>query len=389
MRTKKLILLFVISCSFLNLALAQQIENQEVADKHSLQLYNEGNWTALLQFGRKSIKSGTDFSILKMRTAYAAFMLKNYSQSLKLYEAVYNEEPNNNTALYYCYLNNLYLNNKASARYYASKLDLEIQIREKQHSLKFSEIELEYSYKNASIPKRGDAQYAMFNFKTQLGFKTEVQLGAAMYNQIINEPQFLYVTDSDKIDISQKEVFAKLIFTPIAKLNMIGGFHYLNIPFNNFKYNNTITFGGLKYTTPYVHIQGLAHFANITDRNHKQFDLTLSTYPLGNINLYTMSKGMFGENQIFTQVIGIKVIKNTWLEGNLTLGKYETLIDNDGLYLINDIDTKRFKTGASIYTLLSNKFLIGLNYNFEQKERYQVKNIFNQHSTTINLKWKL
>ncbi len=390
MFTKRLIYTSLINVFFISMSFSQQKISEADAETHSLQLFNNANWKELLQYGKETIKNGTDFSLLRMRTGYAAFMLSNYSQSLKNYEVVNQAEPNNNISLYYCYLNNLYLNNTAAMRYYASKLDEETKKAEKLKPVKISELGLEYSFKNPNITERGNAQYALLSINTQLGYKLEIQQGIALYNQIIDEPKLVYINNNKKIDISQKEYFAKLIYIPFAKLTIIGGFHYVYTPFNNYIFNNTIAFGGLKYATPYIHLQGLVHIANVTDTNYNQFDVAINTYPMGNMNIYTISKAMIGDTTIFTQVVGAKVMKNTWLESNVTIGKYETLIDNDGLYLVNDIDTKKFKVGASMYVLLNKKFLLSLNYNFEEKQKYQTtNNNFNQYSITINLKWKL
>lgn len=390
MFTKKLIFIYVFSVVFCYTIFAQNQNSYLDADLQSLQLYNQGKWTELIKFGNQTIESGTDFPLLRMRVGYAAFTLGNYSQSLKHYEVAYNEDFNNKTALYYCYLNNLYLNNTAAMRFYAGKLDEKGKNKENQKAVKISEIGLEYSYKSTDINERENAQFASLNIGVQLGYQLELKQGVAMYNQVINEPQFLSVNNNTNIDIKQKEYFAKLVFAPTARFNIIGGFHYVYTPFNDFKYNNTIVFGGLKYTSPYVHLQGLIHSANISKAQYNQYDVSLATYPLGNTNLYTISKGLFGDDSVFTQVIGAKIVKNLWLENNITFGKYNILIDNDGLYLINDIDTKKFKIGASIYTMISKKLLASLNYNFEEKQQYQTTNInFNQHSITANLKWKL
>ena len=390
MYTKKLILTILVFCFIQSICFSQQNTSEEDAEIHSLQLFNNADWKELLQYGKETIKNGTDFSLLRMQMGYAAFMMGKYSRSLKYYNSVYRAEPNNNTSLYYCYLNNLYLNNTAAMRFYAHKLDKETRIILRQKSIRFSEIGLEYSFKVPNTLTRGNAQYALLNLNTQLGYKLELQQGVAIYNQVINEPKFLDVTGNNKINISQKEYFAKLIYTPLAKINLIGGFHYVYTPFNNYEYNNTIAFGGVKYATLYIHLQGLMHIANVTHTSYRQFDIVVTSYPLGNLNLYTISKAMFSNNSVFTQVIGTKIMKNIYFEGNITLGEYETLIDNDGLYLVNDIDTKKFKAGASIYAFLNKNFLLSLNYNLEQKRKYQtINNNFNQHSTTINLKWKI
>jgi hypothetical protein len=118
MLTKRIILLLTFS-SFLQRLIAQERISEPVADYQSLQLYNEEKWKDLLEYGKNTITSGTDFSLLRMRTGYAAFRLHNYSQSLLHYQQVLDQYPENETALYYVYLNHLYLNNTVMARYYS------------------------------------------------------------------------------------------------------------------------------------------------------------------------------------------------------------------------------------------------------------------------------
>ena len=90
-----------------------------------------------------------------------------------------------------------------------------------------------------------------------------------------------------------------------------------------------------------------------------------------------------------SQVAGFNVTKNTWLEGNVTLGNYNNLLDNDALYVYNDIDQKRLKVGGSIYALISKQILLTFNYTFDQKLKYHTANQnFNQHSITGGLTWK-
>ena len=128
MYTKKLILTILVFCFIQSICFSQQNTSEEDAEIHSLQLFNNADWKELLQYGKETIKNGTDFSLLRMQMGYAAFMMGKYSRSLKYYNSVYRAEPNNNTSLYYCYLNNLYLNNTAAMRFYAHKLDKETRI---------------------------------------------------------------------------------------------------------------------------------------------------------------------------------------------------------------------------------------------------------------------
>lgn len=387
MHTKRLIMLLLV---FLYPAFlfAQDKANEQKADATSLQLYNEKKWTELLEYGKATLAQGTDFPLLRMRTGYAAFIIGNFSESLKQYEMVYNNDHENSIALYYVYLNNVYLNNITAARRHASLLSEETRSVEKLEKYKVSQVNMEYSYKMPDLVDRGNAQYGRLGLNLQLGYRLELQQGVAFYNQVISEPALTGVTNNRNIDIAQREYYAKLIFAAKGNLAVIGGIHYLYTPFNNFIYNNFVGFGGVKYTAPFIHVQAMINLGNIRDTAYQQFDVALTTYPLGSTKLYTISKVAYGNEFTFTQVAGVKILNGIWLEGNVTAGQYKILLANDALYVFDDIDTKKFKVGASIHAQIAKKLTLTANYNYEQKQRYGTSSVyFNQHSTTGGLLW--
>ena len=388
MYTKRLLTLFICSVFFYN-SYAQQKETDVDVGIKSLNLFNAAQWKDLLAYGKQEIAAGIDFPLLRMRTGYAAFMLGNYGQSLKQYKTVVDADPDNSIALYYVYLNNLYLNNITAARYYAGKLPDETKTDEKISAYKLSGIETEFSYKIPTESSRKNATYVRIGINLQLGYKLELQQSGAIFNQQISEPALVFVTNNSTINVNQKEYYGKLIYAATGSISLIGGVHYFYTPYNNFTYNNFIGFGGAKYTTPFVHFKVMANFGHITDSAYNQFDLTVSTFPLGNTKLYTITNASYGDQFTISQVAGFNVTKNTWLEGNVTLGNYNNLLDNDALYVYNDIDQKRLKVGGSIYALISKQILLTFNYTFDQKLKYHTANQnFNQHSITGGLTWK-
>ncbi len=384
----KRILMSGLGCLFAFITAAQDKINQEKAGETSLQLYNEKKWKELVEFGKATLAGGMDFPLLRMRTGYAAFVLGNYGESLKQYEKVYRDDHENNVALYYVYWNNVYLNNSTAARFYAGKMTEDNRAKENIKSTKLSSLNLEYSFKSPDIPDRGNASYGRLGLHLQLGYRLEWQQAVGFYNQVISEPRLLSVTNNRNININQKEYYAKLIFAATGRLGIIGGFHYLNTPFNNFTYNNMIGFGGIRLATPFVHLQAIAQFGRIRDTSYTQADAVITTYPMGNTRMYTITRASVGDDFALTQVAGFQVVKKTWLEGNITVGQYKKLLANDALYVYDDIDTKKLRVGGSIYYLAGKKMTISANYNFEQKIRYGSTTFnFNQYSITGGLLW--
>jgi hypothetical protein len=382
-------IIIIISCVFcFSIAKAQAPASEIEADVKSLELYNNSQWAQLLTYGKSAIAAGIDFPLLRMRTGYSAFMLGNFSQSLLQYKKALQADSTNDIARYYCYLNNLYLNNLSVARYYAAKLPTATRDADKIHRSKLTSIQAEYSFKAPDNASRGDAQYGRIGATAQLGYKTELDVSGAFYSQAISETKLTGVTNSSNININQKEFYAKLVAAASGNVSIIGGYHYLYTPFNNFIYNNNIGIVGVKLHTPYVNIQAAANIGNIGDTTFQQYDGTITIYPLGNLKLYTISRVSAGEDVTFSQVAGVDIFKGVWLEGNVVVGQYKTLLENDALYVYNDVDTKKLKAGGSVYITLSKHLTGSINYTLERKLKYNTtNNSFNQHSITGGLTW--
>lgn len=388
MQFKRIIYFFVILfCT--HVLMAQQSEAEQKADARSYSLYTTGHWKELLRYGKSQLDNEIDIPYLRMRTGYAAFMLGNFSESLTHYEKVYARDRNNTDVLYYVYLNNLYLNNANATRFYGRKLPPVTRDYEKLKRVGIASVNTTYSYKIPMLAIRGNGQYVSLGANIHLGYRLELQQSVAWFHQTISETQMLAVKDSSNIVIAQKEYYGKLIFTATGKLSFSGGFHYIYTPFNNYTYHNKMGFAGVTYTMPYVHFKAMFHSGTISDSVYRQYDAEITLYPLGNTNLYSISRGAFGKAVVFTQIAGVKVYKNIWLEANATFRQYDMLLENDGMYLFNDIDTKKFKAGGSIYILMAKKLTLTLNYCNEQKIRWgTTTETFNQHSITTSLSWK-
>ena len=385
-RLMALIFCFVI----LGKTFAQTPTSETEAEIKSLAMYNASQWKELLQYGKSAIDNHIDFPLLRMRIGYSAFMLGNYSQSLMQYSKVLEQGAAaelTDAALYYCYLNNVYLNNTSASGYYAAKLPEATRVNEKIQKVKLRVIEAEYGFKHPQDSLRGDADYSRVGLGVQLGYRLQLNLSAAMYNQIINEQGYVGVTNNNHIDIKQRELYAKLQFAVSGNVTFTGAYHYIYTPFNNFIYNNQIGYAALKYATPFVQVQAAANIGKLGDSSFHQYDGTISVLPLGNLNLYFISRFSSGATFTISQIAGLKVMKNVWLEGNVVVGKYKTLLENDGLYVFNDIDEKQLKAGGTIYVTLFKKLNVSANYTFEKKQKIFTKNNFNQQSINGGLVW--
>ena len=376
-------------CFFCLLRVNGQLTSRETkADSTSLELYNSGSWRELLKFSKTVFANGTDFPLLRMRAGYSAFVLGNYSECLVHYKKALEKDPSNEIAIYYCYLSNLLLNNDLPSRFYSSKLPQITRDNEKIKRFKVSSLQAEYSVKKPTNADRGTAQYKRIGIKFQPGFRTEITASAARYRQLISEPSFTAVSNNENIDINQKELYGRLAFSATCNLTLTAAFHYLYTPFNNFIYKNKVIMAAIKYHTPYVNIQLSANLAHLADSSFNQYDGIFSTYPLGNQKIYTISRISFGNDFTFSQVAGFGITRYSWIEGNIVAGSYHKLIENDGLYVYNDIDRKKFRSGITLYALLFRRMTASVNYTFERKLKiFSTNNFFNQNSINGSLTW--
>ena len=391
MYSKRIVALFIfLFC--LGKLFSQTPSSVAEADIKSLELYNASQWKDLLQYGKSAFQNDIDFPVLRMRMGYSAFMLGNYSQSLVQYESVLKTGAATellDAAIYYCYLNNVYLNNISSAGYYASILPEATRTNEKIQKVKLRAVEAEYGFKHPQDPFRADADYTRLGIITQLGYRLQWHASAAMYNQIISEPGYDSVKNNTNINIQQREFYTKMQLAVSDKISIIGAYHYIHTPFNNFIYNNQIGFAAIKYATPFVHVQAGANIGKLGDSSFQQIDGTLKVLPLGNLNLYFISRFSSGKTFTFSQIAGLKLMKNVWIEGGVVAGTYNTLLENDALYVYNDIDEKRLKVGGTLYVTLFKKLNVSVNYTVEQKKKIFTKNNFNQQSINGGLVWNL
>ena len=388
---KSILIIFI--CFFSLLAKAQIDSNYQKIDSLSYDQYQKGEWKNLVQYAEKNINDGIDFPFLRLRVAYGNFMIQNYSKAAYHYEKVLENDSYNETAIYYLYLCYKYLDRDLIASVAASKLDNETKIKEDLKPFGVSQFDLESSYKYPNLSTRGNATYLRAGLGFNLGWHAKFYQSIAFYDQkITNTPTGLppRVTNSNS---QQFEYYAKLGLPINAKLSMIGAFHYLNTNITSTTYQNAIGFGGLKYDGNYFNFQADASFGYSAMSKINQYNATLGFLPFGNLNLYSFTKGSFlmqdgVSRPIFSEVLGIKAVKNLWIEANGTFGGLDNYLDADALYIYNALDVSKNKLGATLFFTFIPKSILQFNYSLENKTENTYQTNYTQHSITGAITWK-
>jgi hypothetical protein len=365
-----------------------------IADSISTDMYNSSDWNRLILFGVKSMNDGNGFTDLRLRVAYAYFISGNYKKALSQYYSVLSIDSFNSTARYYAYFCNIYLNNDVQASY---NIGYEGKEKVKGWLSQFGLVNsaVESGVKENNDPDRDNSYYNLIALAERLGWNLQLDQSLAYFSQDIFRLT-KYFPDNNSTQLltdEQKEYYAKLSFALNSKFILLGAYHYLDTKLIETTHNNNLGLLGLKYTSTYADIQADVNFGNPDGKPLEQYDGKLLFYPLGNLNLYTISTAsaqhMDAANHfIFDQALGFRILKNTWLEASVTVGNQDNYLAQDGLYIYNGIDNTTFKSGATLFYELNKHALLQLNYFYERKDDSYSDTKYDQNSTTLGLLWK-
>ncbi len=114
-------------------------------------------------------------------------------------------------------------------------------------------------------------------------------------------------------------------------------------------------------------------WSNLNNLTQEQAGLMLTYYPLGNLDLYgtsTVTGFMQGkENRILlSQVLGIKVTKWWWLEGNFYWGNYSNTNIFNGAVVYNNSDKINYRAGVSFLFIAGKHIQLSLIYQYLSEE---------------------
>ncbi|OKS89163.1 hypothetical protein RG47T_4645 [Mucilaginibacter polytrichastri] len=365
-----------------------------IADSTSAELSKAGEWKQLIDYGQQTIANGTDFPGLRLRVAFAWFITGNYKAALAEYNNVLQKDAYNQTARYYAYYCAQFLNNDLQASYNAKYWDKESLKKEDISPFGLIDMGFETGGKFVSNRWRGNGFYSRFGLTNRLGWRLQLEQSVLYFKQnIYNRIGFGPHSDRYKLADDQSEYFAKLSYALNQRLTVLGSYHYLNTKYNSAAYHSNLWMAGIKYAGTAVDLQGDVNFGNIINQPLIQYNAKLTYYPLGNLNLYTISRLSDKhlknvDHFIYNQAIGFKLAKNTWLESGLTFGNQEDYIDTDGLYVYNSVDNTKLKFNETAFFQMSNNAQLRLIYTYEKKTDAYFPMNYNQNSITLGFLWK-
>jgi hypothetical protein len=179
-------------------------------------------------------------------------------------------------------------------------------------------------------------------------------------------------------------------------------------PEETFRYNSFI--GYLSVSRDFIILKTtlFAAYSHLNDERQFQGGVEATVLPLGNLNFYLTSKLIDHLNEeensiLFDQLIGVRLVKNTWAEVNATFGHMINYYEKNAYIVYNLTEDIKFKGTAKIFCVIYPHWTVSGEYHYllregsytyyrkvdgqqaipvtEQKE-------FSNHIFLLGLKWK-
>jgi tetratricopeptide (TPR) repeat protein len=361
-------------------------------EARSIALYMKGDWKGLLTHGRQALAAGIDHLNLRLRMGYAAFATGDYATAIAQYEKALGFDSHDQTARYYIHLARRYLGQPEIATAEADRLPAALFEDEGLRKPRLTLLGAEGSYKASLVDIREDPFYGRLTLGYRLSPRLHLQHALSSYTQRIAEPLLTTLPGNTAIGIAQTGLWNRAALNLDRRWQALSAYHYQQNRFGGLVYHNHLLLVGARYHGSRLTVQGDAVVGRMIDTALLQANLTLQAYPLGNQNLYSITTWTLRDPPdapvILRQVLGVKVLKDVWLEGHATIGQFRNFVEGDALYLYNSLDTDRVKAGIGAYIALPGGRMLQLGYTFEDRRLYGRKTTFYQHSFTGGITWR-
>lgn len=429
-------------------SMAQDMTNSDEIEKKSSELYLNGNWSELIEYGNKALSKGYDYFYLRMRIGIAYYVQKKYMNAVKHFERGVNFNSSDNTALEYLYYSYLFSGRSNEARALTTRFPSGLKENIKPPKNKIIESvyteggiawsSLNINFKNIDIAwpaeNYGESnitqnmQYWHVGLNHQIGSKWSVyqgysNIGIDYIRHIKTRDPHLHVIDTlDNYTLSQHDYYIS-INRQFKYFSLSPAFHLINVGFGkmNAKYDLTnskyffnkkdTTF--LNYATSLSLIKNIgiytcnlsAGFSQLNGLTQLQAGFSLTYFPLANTNFYGSSSVFYlNENSdnrlIETQKVGLKLVSKLWAEAGITYGNLQDYCENNAFVVFNTSDKILYKCDFSITAPLFKHFEFSLRYDYFNKENtyYRTDNVNKIESVTVNyqtqailggIKWKI
>jgi hypothetical protein len=392
-------------------------------DSVTYSLYMSKSWTKLMDYNDKMTDSSQSY-YTAFRIGAAYYEKSKYMPASELFEIAAMKNKADDLTAEYLYYSYLYSGRYSDARIKSSSFSpaLKKKIKYKKPSF-FSGFYTEGGYfvnkgydKQKAINTAGiynifgeqmiikNYYYANLSLSHLIGKRLSIFHGFSYFNYTFTR-QFTEkdnkVTNLDT-DSKQKDYYFSFNYNFGQGYGLNGAFHFLNISGTVVDYslnnvNNNITY---KYDTynsnlnefafsfslekriPYAKLLVSSSISNLNMANQFQGGLSLTIYPLGNLNLYGYLNAQYCSNVlenninqdhfIATPGLGFKVSDYLWLEAYYTFGGIFNYTEDNAFVIYNNVNRITNKLNIkAISPVIYNKLELSLSFEyFNLKQSY-------------------
>lgn len=361
-------------------------------DSISLQHYLLGNWDEVILSGKQAKENNIDFKLLQQRIGYAYFNKRQYYKSMQHYENALTFDKQDEITHLYLYYNAINIGDIAYARYHAKKLSDDYRTYIAQaHYRPIDAIDVEFSYKAPEYEKIHNAMYKRIGLNSMIGYQFNLYQTFSGFSQ-----------STDSTQTTQDEYFVLLGWNPTAKTNLSLGYHSVktNVLFggDNYYYPGNIIFGKIsqRINRMYFTVSGANFHNEFIDSKQIGMNIGVGFSAKNNIHLtssyyriFETTLGIQNDRNVFKQTASVFLSKRILTEASISSGNLNHFIDNNGLYIYNALDPTTFRTGLSVFGFINKSLTLYINYTFDEKLITTRNQLYNQHSVTGGIIWKI
>jgi tetratricopeptide (TPR) repeat protein len=440
------IILYVILIFFSLKVFPQEVMSFRYADSLTFKLYDQKNWSELINTGKKAISNGHDYYYMRMRMGIAYYERHNYSQSAKYFSRALEFNADDKTALEY-----LFYSYYLSGRYFQAwtvisgmnSSDRERIIKESR--IKRNSVTIESYYLNAATEyitsdpelnftnNQGGSQVVTKYFINNAVYLSHLTgKRSSYYHSFTNLVKHNYLhysdgalyADLEEQKVVQNQYYGRFNFFTRTGLIFSPSFHILTAAYPLVAFSSTgmnplaYTYNGqsngfaggfgITKTGGYFSFSGEAVYSKLNKIEQLQGTLSLIFYPAGNRNIYIGGNFSVLYNPgsdsreirpVPGFIAGFAVSSKVWFEFSGTSGNMKNHTESNGLIIYNGIDypigkysgkiiLPFYKSGITLFAgagigSYSSEFLPFNGYNNYDPNKLNYKN----YSFTGGLSW--
>lgn len=386
---------FIIAMVVMSMNAQDSLRRAQI-DSITYKQYLNKDYKNLVETSKKAHEQNIDFYYLNYRTAIAYYELKNYAKAAEFYKKTLSETPTDpalQESLYYSYLlsgqkenanitaKSLAPHAQAAIGYKPSAVDYVslsggYMINENKPNIQggFSGLD--------SLNQYQDMAFTAFGIGFKLSDRTKLKLGYQLYSTQFQGSKSGRLLKED--NLSQHQLVGALEFFTKnnVTLGLAGGYYNIETIGGNLSSieNKTSAYSLLAflnkrftYTIPEIAVA----YSNFGGWDQYQAKVSFTYYPLGNLDFYGTTGAVYIYNQntwrepqvVFAQSLGVKVAKQLWLDGNISIGNHLNYITERSFLVYDTYDPVKVIARLSL-SYFFKKTMIAAGYQWQQREGY-------------------